>query len=102
MAKQNTQPQRPAAQTLAQILKEYPGTVKVPSEFMAKPAPQPEPKPAAPEPPSVAMNCRTCFWRSPADRCHRYPPTVICPQKDASDFPLVRPGFWCGEHKQRA
>jgi hypothetical protein len=81
MAKQPPQLQRPAAQT---------------------PAPQPELKTAVTEPPSVALNCRTCFWRSPADRCHRYPPTVITPQKDAADFPLLRPGFWCGEHKQRA
>ena len=102
MAKQNTPPQRQDSKR-DQIISR---PVEVTEEMMRKkydiPAPPPEPKPAAPEPPSMALNCRTCFWRSPADRCHRYPPTVICPQKDASDFPLVRPGFWCGEHKQRA
>ena len=86
MAKQpQTPPQRPATQT---------------------PAPQPEPKPAPtppkePEPLCVTMSCRTCVWHSSGGRCHRYPPTVICPQKDASDFPLLRPGFWCGEHRSR-
>ena len=84
MAKQPP-PQRPAAQT---------------------PAPQPELKPAAappkePEPLCVTLSCRTCVWQSSGGRCHRYPPTVICPQKDASDFPLIRPGFWCGEWRAR-
>jgi hypothetical protein len=97
MAKQpQTPPQRPASKTPAQILKEYPGTVKVPSEFMAPSVP-----PKEPEPLCVTMSCRTCVWHSSGGRCHRYPPTVITPQKDAADFPLLRPGFWCGEHKAR-
>jgi hypothetical protein len=63
-----------------------------------------EPKPLqvhVSESPSVTHSCRTCFWRSPADRCHRYPPTLVAPQKDAADFPLIRPGFWCGEHRAK-
>ena len=62
------------------------------------PAAEPAPKP---EHPSITHNCRNCFWLSPGDRCHRYPPTVICPQQDASNFPITRPGFWCGEHRAK-
>lgn len=90
MAKPSTPPQRPAAQTPEPVA----GGLALHKTPPAAPTKEPEPL-------CVTLTCRTCVWLSSGGRCHRYPPTVICPQKDASDFPLVRPGFWCGEHRAK-
>ena len=99
MAKQNTPPQRQDSKR-DQIISR---PVEVTEEMMRKKydIPPPAAPPKEPDPLCATMSCRTCVWQSSGGRCHRYPPTVICPQKDASDFPLLRPGFWCGEHRAR-
>lgn len=54
-----------------------------------------------PTPVWIALSCRTCYWRSGAGRCHRYPPTAQLPAyPNVSVFPACPQDGWCGEWKE--
>lgn len=57
----------------------------------------------------VEIRCRTCYWGGPVNEdgcleCHFAPPDVwvLSDDERVQTRPLVAPGDWCAQHRERA